>query len=76
MKQFINLSSRIINKSHIVEILKKLNKYEICMANKNNEGFMFVGSGAIYTKHNIIEICAVKNKSDYEIITNLIKQEV
>ena len=31
MKHFINLTSRVINKLHIIEIIKKPNKYEIHM---------------------------------------------
>ena len=33
MKQFINLTSLILNKSHIIEIIKQPNKYFIHMSN-------------------------------------------
>jgi len=75
MKNFINLTSRVINKLHIIEIIKKPNKYEIHMSNNSINGFLLVSSGALHTNHNIIEICDKKDKEDYETITNLFKQE-
>ena len=69
MRQFINLSSRIINKLHIIEIIKKPTKYYIHMTNNDIDGFMLCGSGGIITNHNIIEICEKDNKLDYDIIT-------
>ena len=74
MKNFINLTSRVINKLHIIEIIKKQNKYEIHMSNKSIDGFLLFASGGIDINHNIIEICNKKDKQDYETITNLIKQ--
>ena len=73
MKQFIHLTSRVINKLHIIEIIKQPNKYEIHMSNYNIDGFMFFGSGNVDSTPNIIKICNVKNKQDYETITELLK---
>ena len=73
MKNFINLTSRIINKLHIIEIIKKPNKYEIHMSNNNIVGIWLFSNGVLNTNHTIIEICNKKDKQDYEIITNLIK---
>ena len=73
MKHFINLTSRVINKLHIVEIVKQPNKYEIHMSNNSIHGSFFFASGGLETDHNIIEICEKKDKQDYETITALIK---
>ena len=74
MKQFIYLTSRIINKLQITQIVKQSNHYEICLTNNAIGGFFLVGNGTIDTTFNIIEICNKKDKQDYETITNLIKQ--
>ena len=73
MKNFINLTSRVINKLHIIEIIKKSNKYEIHMSNNKIDGFWLFSSGCLGTNYKIIEICNKKDKQDYETITNLIK---
>ena len=73
MKHFINLTSRVINKLHIVEIIKHPNRYEIYMSNNNIDCLVIFGSGGAQTIHNIIDICEIKNKQDYDTITDLIK---
>lgn len=73
MKHFINLITRVINKLHIIEIIKYPNKYEIHMSNNRIDGFLLFSSGGVDTKNNIIEICNTKNKQDYETITELLK---
>jgi hypothetical protein len=73
MKNFINLTSRVINKLHIIEIIKHPNKYEIHISNNSIDRFLLFSSGSLHTKHNIIEICNIKNKQDYETITELLK---
>ena len=73
MKNFINLTSRVINKLHIIEIIKNSNKYEIHMSNNKIDGFWLFSSGRLDTNDKIIEICNIKHKEDYETITNLIK---
>ena len=70
MKHFINLTSRVINKSHIIEIVKCPNLYVIHMTNSNIGGSLFFASGWLETNHSIIYLC----EQDYDIITNLIKQ--
>jgi hypothetical protein len=74
MKNFINLTSRVINKLHIIEIIKKPNKYEIHMSDNSIAGFWLFSSGGLNTYRNIIEICNKKDKQDYETITDLIKE--
>jgi len=73
MKNFINLTSCVINKLHIIEIIKKPNKYQIYMSNHNICGGWLFSIGLLKTNHNIIEICNKKDKQDYETITNLLK---
>jgi hypothetical protein len=73
MRHFINLTSRVINKSHIIEIVKETNKYEIHMITNYFSGSHFYGSGYISSDKNIIDICEKENKQDYDIITDLIK---
>jgi hypothetical protein len=73
MKIFINLTSRVINKLHIVEIVKRPNKYEIHMSNSSIDGFLIFAGGGLNTKHNIIEICNKKDKQDYETLTDFMK---
>jgi hypothetical protein len=71
MKQFINLSSRILNKLHIIEIKKTPNKYFIHMSNSDTNGIVLCGSGGVLTKYNIIEICEQNHNLDYHIIKDL-----
>lgn len=66
MKHFINLTSTVINKFHIVEIVKKPSKYFIHMSNTE--------LNAINSKSNIIEICETKNTQDYRKIYDWINK--
>lgn len=72
MKQFINLTSRVINKFYIVAILKKPSKYIIHMNYKTIDGIAVLGTGFIWNDINTIEICETKNKQDYDTITKVI----
>jgi hypothetical protein len=74
MKHFINLTSCVINKLHIVEIIKKQNMYRIYMNKSRFDGFMLFSSGSVSSTQNIIEICQKNNKEDYDIISNFIKE--
>lgn len=76
MKHFINLTSRVINKLYIIEIIKKPNRYSIHMSDHNVESFFIIGSGGSSTISNIIEVCEIKAKQDYDIITELIKSGI
>jgi len=73
MKHFNNLTTIVINKLHITEIVKKPDKYFIYMSNRSIEGVQVFPLGKITTIHNIIEICRNKNPQDYENITNWIQ---
>ena len=72
MKHFINLTSRVINKLHIIEIVKQPNLYEIHMSNHFVNGFIFFASGVLESEQNIIKICKNKDKHDFDTITEFI----
>ena len=73
MSKFINLSSCLLNKLHIVEIIKQPSKYRIYLTNSHFSGSIFFASGHMSSHNKIIEICEKKNEQDYKIITNWIK---
>jgi len=75
MKHFLHLSSRVINKLHIIEIIKQPSKYYVYMNNKDISGFGFVSFGILSTNHSMIQVCENNNKEDYDIITNFINNE-
>ena len=75
MRAFIRLSSRVINKIHIIEIIKRPNKYEIHMTNYKLDSLFIMSSGTINTISNIIEVCELEDKEDYNIITELIESD-
>jgi hypothetical protein len=74
MKNFIKLTSLILNKSHIIEIIKQPNKYFIHMSNTRLYGEFVMANGSVSTKQNIIEICEQNHNQDYNIITDLLKE--
>lgn len=74
MKQFINLSKIIINKSHIIDIEKLPNKYKINMISTRFSGFLIFGGGYFDTDNNTIMICEKKNAEDYKLVSDLIEQ--
>ena len=73
MNTFLNLTTRVINKLHIIEIIKKNSNYSIYMSNHSVNGFILFSSGRVETNYNIIEICEKKDKDDYDVITDFIK---
>jgi hypothetical protein len=72
MRQFINLTTTVINKLHIAEITKSPQKYRIYMSNNNLSGGLLFSSGYISSLYNVIEICEIKNSLDYRKITEFI----
>jgi len=76
MKHFINLTTRVLNKLHIIGIVKHPNLYEIHMTNNSTIGSLLFGCGWLETNRNIIYLCEKKDKQDYDIITNLIRETV
>ena len=74
MKQFIKLSSRVINKSHIIEIIKNQNMYEIYLTNIRINGSLVMSYGDISTKQKIITIYEKHDNEDYETIKKFIAE--
>ena len=73
MSHFIKLTTVVINKSHIIGITIKPKIYEILMTNYNiMDGILLFGTGFIDVKNNVIKICEIQNKQDYETITKWI----
>jgi|LakMenE01Jun11ns_1017448.scaffolds.fasta_scaffold8063868_1 hypothetical protein len=68
----LNLTSRVINKRHIVEIVKNHGKFQICLTNHVVDGYIMVGSGRLTVTQNMIEICEKTNKPDYDIVNRFI----
>lgn len=74
MTNFIKLSSMVINKLHITQIIQEQNKYHVFLTRQYNRGFMIWGSGAFTSQFTMIEICETKHKQDYNIITEFIEE--
>ena len=74
MKNFIKLTSLILNKSHIIEIIKQPNKYFIHMSNYRLYGELVIANGSVSTQQNIIEICKHNHNQDYNIMKDLLKE--
>lgn len=74
MNHFIKLTSMVINKLHITQIIQNNCKYYINMTSNNINGIIIMSSGNVSSKCDIIEICETKNKQDYDIITDFIKK--
>lgn len=75
MKHFLHLSSRVINKLHIIEIIKQPSKYYVYINNKDHKFLCYVSFGILSTSHSMISVCENNNKEDYDIITNFINSE-
>ena len=74
MQHFINLTSRVINKLQIIEIVKKPSMYHIHMSNNHIDGIMLFSTGSIWNEKNIIKVCEKNNKQDYDTITEIIQK--
>jgi hypothetical protein len=72
MSRFIKLTSTIINTSHIKKIMIESDRYCLHLSDQNINGSKFFASGYIYSSDSKIEICKVKNITDYTIINTWI----
>jgi hypothetical protein len=72
MKQFIKLTSLIINKNYIKAIEIHPNKYNIYMMENNINGTLLLGSGGFTSDEHKIEVCAKEKPKEYKIITDWI----
>ena len=74
MNYFIKLTSMVINKVHITKIIHHQSKYYVYTTSNDIHGLMLFASGGLSKTYNTIEICATKNKQDYDIITDFINK--
>lgn len=72
MTRFIKLTSTIINTAHIKKIMIEADKYCLHLSDQNINGSKFCWSGYIYSSDSKIEICKVKNITDYTILNTWI----
>lgn len=75
MSKFIKLTSLIINTNQLNSILIKPDKY-ILYANNRINGYLFFMGGTISSDNEILEICAIKEPTDYKIIKKWIEDIV
>lgn len=75
MKHFINLTGCVINKLHIIDIIKTSNKYCIHLANNSFSGQFLFSCGEITSYKTTLEVCKTKDKADYDTITEFINNE-
>ena len=76
MKHFINLTSCVLNKLHIIHIVKTPNKYCIHLASNSFSGQFLFSSGYITSYKTTLEVCETKDKADYDTITKFINNEI
>ena len=69
MKQFIKLTSMIINKNLITSVFIKPKKYHIYTIENNINGYALLGSGGVNSSPEKIVICEEKSPEDYKIIS-------
>ena len=74
MKHFLNLSSRAINRRHIIEIVKRPYEYEILLNCATINGVVLFSNGGITTLYNTITVSSQSNKKDYDKISRWIKK--
>ena len=67
MSRFIKLTSLIINTKQLNKIVIKPDKYFLHMNNRI-DGYLFFMGGTISSDDEILEICAITEPSDYQII--------
>ena len=74
MSRFLKLTSIIINKNYIqhINLAEKDKIYMHIIANEVNGTILF-GSGGIDSHNTKIEVCKIKQSTDYEIVNNWIK---
>jgi hypothetical protein len=72
MKHFINLTRCVINKLHIIEIVKTPSQYSIRLSNNSIRGVFLLSSGQITTYTDTVILCETKDKADYDTITEFI----
>ncbi len=70
MSKFLRLTEMIINTKCIKTIKILPNKYEISLIDNYIGGLSIGGFGYVNTLDNIIHVCKIERKVDYEIFTD------
>jgi hypothetical protein len=70
MRNFIKITSRVINKRYIVEIIKREGRYSIYIDNRSKKDKFILSKENMGRGENIIEVNDIDNKEDYDNITN------
>ena len=72
MKPFLQLTSRVINASHIVQIVTTPTSYCIHLTAQKTSGIFLFSSGSLASHPHTVEICKIKQASDYDAVTRFI----
>ena len=72
MKPFLQLTSRVINASHIVQIVTTPTSYCIHLTAQKTSGIFLFSSGSLASHPYTIDICKTKQTSDYDAVTRFI----
>lgn len=76
MSRFLKLSNMVINKNVIKSIEINKDKYFIQLMTDQTNGLFIFGVGYCHSSNTEVEVCKIKNLSDYEKITNWIDNEL
>jgi hypothetical protein len=74
MSNFIKLSGLIINSLKISRIEIHESKYCIYLMSDKIDGFFLFSNGFIRTNLELIEVCKVAHKTDYNMLTKWINR--
>jgi hypothetical protein len=72
MKAFLQLTTRVINASHIVQIVTTPTSYCIHMTTQRTSGVFLFSSGSLSSYPDTIQICKTKQASDYDAVTRFL----
>ena len=72
MKPFLQLTTRVINASHIVQIMTTPTSYCIHLTAQKTSGVFLFSSGSLSSSPDTIQICKTKQPSDYDAVTRFL----
>ena len=72
MKPFLQLTTRTINASHIVQIMTTPTSYCIHLTAQKTSGVFLFSSGSLSSYPDMIQICKTKQASDYDAVTRFL----
>jgi len=68
----LRLTTRIINASHIVQIVTTPTSYCIHMTTQRVSGVFLFSSGSLSSYPDTIQICKIKQANDYDAVTRFL----